>query len=85
MHVTQYEQLDRQHKFEEMMELVERDMMWVAWIKMSRLTFGPWRIEEYEPFQKRWGKYINDYENIDVLSFTARVREWLASPGAASS
>ena len=92
MHVTEYEQMDLQHKFDLMLELAERDPMWVAWIKMSRLTLGPWRIEAHEPFQERWGKYVTDYENIDLMHFNAKLQEWLgisiatlASPGAASS
>ena len=61
------------------MELAERDPMWVDWIKMSRLTFGPWRIEAHKPFQERWGKYVLDY-NIDLVSFNQRVKEWLLLP-----
>ena len=77
MHVTDFENLDLQYEFQKMMDLIEEDNMWVDWIKMSRLTFGPWRIEEYQPFRDKYQKYINDY-SVDVVSFNARLKRWLA-------
>ena len=76
MHVTDFERLDWQRMFQEMMDLIADDSMWVDWIKSSRLCFGPWRIEEYKPFRDKYGEYVNDY-NVDVVSFNARVRSWL--------
>ena len=63
-----------------MMDLIDEDDMWVDWIKMSRLTFGSWRIEQYKPFRDNYGDYVNDY-NVDVVSFSARVRSWLGKRG----
>ena len=80
MHVTDFEDLDLQYEFQEMMDLIEEDKMWVDWIKLSRLTFGPWRIEQHEPFRDKYQKYINAY-NEDVASFSARVRSWLGKRG----
>ena len=77
MHVTDFEKLDIQHKHQEMMDLIEQDPMWLDWIKLSRLTFGPWRIEGHEPFHERFGKYVNDYDSIDATLFTEKVNLWL--------
>ena len=77
-HVTDFENWDRQHKFQEMMDLAEEDVLWIDWIKMSRLTFGPWRIEGHEPFRVKYGQYIDNYDE-DAALFSARVRRWITA------
>ena len=81
MHVTDFENLDCQHKYQEMMTLIEQqDPMWLDWIKLSRLTFGPWQIEEHKPFQEKYLEYVTNYESIDVRSFTEKANLWLSKP-----
>ena len=78
MHVTDFEELDHQHKYQEMMDLIAEDEMYVDWIKLSRLTFGPWCIEGHKPFHERFGKYVNDYDSIDARLFTEKANLWLS-------
>ena len=76
MHVTDFEQLDLQHDFKPMMEIIEQDEGYLQWIKMSRLTFGEWRIESYPPFREKYIKYVTTYDE-DMFSFNAKVNAWL--------
>ena len=76
MLVTQFERLDLDHKFEQMMQIAALDSMWIDWIKMSREVFGPWAIEAHPAFAARWGTYL--YEEIaNEAEFKQRICEWV--------
>ena len=41
--------------FDRMLDIIDQDPGYLLWIKMSRLTFGPWQIEKYALFEKHLG------------------------------
>ena len=74
MHVTDFEDLDKDEKnFDRMLDIIEQDPGFLLWIKLSRLTFGPWQIEAYSLFEKHRA-FVTNYD--DPSSLMTQLQEW---------
>ena len=79
MHVTDFEALDKDpNNFDRMLEIIDQDPGFLLWIKMSRLTFGPWQLEGYPPFEKHLG-FVTNYD--DPRSLVLHLDEWMSKKG----
>ena len=78
MHVTDFEKLDKEHQFDAMLDVIDQDPGFLLWVKMSRLTFGPWQIEEYPSFEKHI-EFVTNYN--DPRSLVLHLEEWMSKKG----